>query len=181
MFWKILSQEQYFIYDPFPCNSSLQSAHHCPYLVNAVITRISPTTERCQVDRAALSFFKKIQKPPLIEFYLVRMTLRNRQMCTIQYGIMRHLRDILNSGKSRRAWRTPGTIKPEDCWSREYMSGQQRKLFSWSHATSVVLMTILRFGTCITSQGRPFQTCSYSIFGKLKILLQFGDSIQWLD
>ena len=31
---KCLSQEQYFIYDPFPCNASLQSAHHCPYLVN---------------------------------------------------------------------------------------------------------------------------------------------------
>ena len=35
--WNIflcLSQDKYFKYDPFPCNESLQSAHHCPHPVN---------------------------------------------------------------------------------------------------------------------------------------------------
>jgi len=48
-------QEQYFKYDPFPCNESLQSAHHCPHPVN--VSHNFFLTSDLQVSVHALATF----------------------------------------------------------------------------------------------------------------------------
>ena len=81
--WNIflcLSQDKYFKYDPFPCNESLQSAHHCPHPVN--VSHNFFLTSDLKVSVHALATF-------LIDEYKIELTGQGTTLLIMEFDFSR--------------------------------------------------------------------------------------------
>ena len=91
--WK-MSRLHHVAYKVTFCSDTMQR------YVQSEVQRLQPCTAVRQVESLSIRFWINIQKPPLIAFYLLRLTPRTRQIRTIPHQFKCHLRDVHENRKS---------------------------------------------------------------------------------